>query len=272
MIAQRQLIVSAGPAGGVGLKWQYPLHIEYEAELTSASQPNKAKIQIANLSDRSVSWLQQPNTVITVQAGAGVPSEIFRGDVLSRGITTRQNGGDWITTITAVDGGRRWLDADYVASYPPGTLWSQILADIVSALRLPIAYQSPTFTVAAASACPCGWTWHGKAREAMTELLDGLGFYWWIDSGRIIILQEIEQWVFGPVPLVSPQTGLMGSPEKERYTVKLRCAFMPEMRPGRGFVLASRYVNGAYRAGKVNQKLTSDGMTWENEITGWAAT
>lgn len=269
MATIRQAQVSAGLAGAPGLTWARPMHWEAEIELDTGSKPNKAKVSMANLSPASLKLLGAKGCLLQVQAGDGVPSLLFQGDVLTGEMKTKRQGADWITEITARDGGRAWLSAaTYLGAYPPGTTYGAILGDLFRGLGVPLAMVGATFP--SGQQCTAGWTYAGPPRLGIDQLVRSLGGQWWIDRGKGYVMGTAADYaVLGMVPLISATTGMIDAPEQGKGgIVKVKSLLIPALRPGMGFVLQSRFVSGAYRATKVQHKLSSECTIWETAITG----
>jgi hypothetical protein len=95
------------------------------------------------------------------------------------------------------------------------------------------------------------------------------GCTWYQDHGKVIVLGPLDTYVPAGVPLYSPTTGLIGSPERVGANgVKFKALLAVDQRPGGGFVLQSRDLSGGYRASKVKHKASTDGKIWESEIEG----
>lgn len=275
-ILDRILTVSAGPAGAPGLTWKYPLHIKAKMELTSTAAPSKAEIEISNLGQNSISLLEGKGIEVIVSAGTGAAGVVFKGELLAKDVKHKREGADWITTITPRDGGRKWLDSWYFGSLPAGSTWGAILSDAIAALGLPLGFLGPNFPAAQVRQAP--WICAEPARYAISSICDGLpGCFWFIDSGKVIVLGPSDTWTPIRVPLISPETGMIGSPEREGAgsaaagSVKAKCLYLPELRPGMPYVLKSRHISGGYRATKALGEIDSYGQIWQSAITGRVA-
>lgn len=265
-VLERILVVAAGPAGGKGLEWRYPLYAKVKLEQTYSAWPSKAEIQLYNLADSSIALLQAPGTIVTVSAGTGTAGTVYRGDLLARDVRHKRDGSDWVTTLTPRDGGRRWLDGKHAIGYPPGMTWGALLASAAQALALPLGFVGPGFDQSATCAGP--WIWDGPARSELDAIVRARGCRWFILSGRIVVLGPRDVYSPGSVPLIAPETGLIGSPERVKgKIVKLKSVYLPQLRPGGGFVLRSRFISGPYIATAIGSDLATPGDPWESEIT-----
>lgn len=260
----RLVEVRVGPPGGAGKSWKDPLFIEFEVPRTSGRAPSKSKAKLHMLGPDSLQWLDQPGMLLYILAGEGVSQQLFAGDIASNGVKTKKTGPNWVTTIDAADGRRKYRDTIFSKSYPPGITLDVILADLITALGIPLAYKSsllPPVTFAG------GWAFSGRARDALSELLDPIGASWSIQNGSLQILAALEP-APGNAILISPNTGMHGSPERSDKGVVVTTTLTPAMAPGLPFTLQSIFVTGSYKATTVLHKGNSRGLEWKTKITG----
>lgn len=263
-VPPRIMEVRVGPVGGTALAWR-DLHMEAEIELDRGSKPNKAKVQIWNLSAASRAFCESAGQVLQVLAGDGVPSQLCLMDIVTRQVITARKGADVVTTIEARDGLRRWHESVFARSYPPGTARAVILADVLAELRLPIGYQSPSIAPLVYSG---GYSFVGKAVDALAEVMAMDLSSWTIQAGSIYLFAPHDSGIPG-APLLSEETGLMESPtRKDKGAIEAKCRLQPAFsRAGMGVTIKSRWVNGVFKVAKIKHHLTRDGQTWETAIT-----
>ncbi len=261
-IPERILQVRIGPAGKEGRLWTWPTYIEFDGERATAKSTNKAKIKIWNLTDDSVRWIEQRGQRAQVLAGETTPSEMFLGDISTRKTYTQWEGPDRITTIDAADGQTAYRTSTVSLSYPPGTSRATVLADVVSALGLPILHQSalPALTYQR------GWAYCGKTRDALTELLRD-DASWSIQQGALLILATDEP-IPGNALVINAYSGLTGSPKRTNKGVDFECLLQPAIRPGVSVQLDAIDIKAALRITKVKHACNSSGTEWKTQATG----
>jgi hypothetical protein len=254
--------VAVGPPGGAGRQWS-DIFIEAEIEKTNASTPSKAEVKLHNLSIDSLLWLENPGLQIQVLAGEGVPSQLFLGDLDTKSVKTTISGVDQTTVINGQDGLRRIRNTTFSRSYPPGTSSNLILGDIIAAMGLPIGYQPPSLPVIVYQN---GWAFAGRIKHALTQVLASVAAFWFVRDGALIIMFG------GPVPgnavLISPATGMIGSPERTDSGVSAKVLLNPAITPGSLFTIQSYYIAGSYRVAKAVHRLDSHGQVWETDVEG----
>jgi hypothetical protein len=271
-VPQRILQVTVGQSGTGGMRFAWPTFIEVETEHTADAKPNSAKIKLHNLSPGEISWCEVSGQVAQVIAGEGVASPIAIGDIRRKQVITESlASGGTVTTLEARDGFRRYIDSVFARSYPPGTTRDLIMSDVLSAMQLPIGYRSPGL---APLVFPMGYTFSGKARHCMDELVAMDVGTWTIQGGRVYIFAPHDPQLAGTTPILSADTGLMGSPKRrDRGWIECRCRLQPAFNKiWMGFQVQSRWVNGIFKVAKIAHKATSDGATWETSVEGMPVT
>jgi hypothetical protein len=248
----RAWILSAGPKGKEGQQWGHPFadqeeppQIKFSVELTRSKYANKASIQLNNLSDQSIGLLQQPNTTVRLSAGYAsrqLLAVIFNGQIAKRGVKTKRIAdGTYETTIEAGEAEISLQDTWLAISLGPGTDNRGALFRIAGALGVTLygKDQIPLKTFST------GWVYDGKAGGALDELADSVGADWSIQGNELQILKpgEARQDV---VFIVSPESGLIGIPEKVKDGISLTSYLLPALRPNRTIQIESSTATGLY--------------------------
>jgi hypothetical protein len=260
MTLSGKISVSVAPAGTVGLSWS-DLYIKANIELTAGRSPNKAKVEIYNLSQGSLEYLNIPGQVMQVLAGTDRLDQIFYGDLSRKSVETKVAEPNQVTTINAADGQRIFRDRYWVASYPAGTTRSQVLADLLAQNAIARGYISPAIPELTN---PSSWAFAGLVRDALDQLYPEAK--WSIQRNTLHLVYP------GETPLntvvVTPQTGLLGSPEKTDKGMKCKLIFDAQVTPGMGLSVTSRLMSGLYRVTKVTHDLDTEMATWETSAVG----
>ena len=233
-------------------------------------EPNTAEIAIYNLSADSRAQLQGKGFRCVLQAGYGDQVEqIFSGEV--RQFDHLRAGVDWVTKLELGDGERAWRHARVAESFNPGTSIADVLKKVVGAVAsdpgnaLQVAQRI-------AGEFSAGYVAHGRAAVELTQLLEPHGYTWSVQDGRMQILGP-DEYTADVGPLVSPSTGLVGTPEigapekkGGRHTLKLKSLLLPGMRPGQRFELRSAAKTGTFKAKKVSHTGDTFSGDWYTEI------
>lgn len=238
----------------------------FRTKRTRASKPNEATVTIHNLTDHTLRYLEQPGLTVQVLAGEVVAGQLFIGEISRRGVTT-----DWpiperVTVIKAADGRRVYRDTVFSASYRAGTPVDVVIQELVVASRLRTSVLTPLPGVV----LPTPRHFMGAWAPILGELLLPYGLYFTIQGGALSILPED-----GPppppagtatVPLISPTSGLIGSPKRTDKGVNFKATLDARLTPGWAVQVQSAFVSGLYRVATAEDSGSRDGRLWETKV------
>lgn len=246
------------------------LRMAFKVVSSLEPEPNVCELSIYNLNADNRGKLQTDDAVATqIEAGYNSRHEIlFLGD-LRRVITTRQ-GPDWITTLKAGDGETKYATSSINEAFAPGTAIITAVKTMADRLGIKIGDTEKRLLNATHRAGITqfinGLVSSGFTRDQLTEALKGLGLKWSIHQGTLQVL-GLEDTTNEPVVLLTPQTGLIGSPSPgEKGIVKITALLTPGIRPGRKIRLECAGVPKAfYRIEKVTHTGDTHGQSWYTE-------
>lgn len=250
-----------GPPGAINARHWTEQYIKFRVKRTPTRKPNTAQVKIWNLGPDSIEYLKTKGLAMILLAGDDTASQIFRGDVGRRGILTKRQGPNLVTTIKAGDGRRIWRDSWFSKSYPPATTRDQMLNDLIAILGAPLGGRGavPPLTFAGPTA------FNSPARDALTELLAVDQSGWNIQDGAIWLFAQGEP-APGNAILVSTETGLMGSPTITDKGVNFSLRLRGEIKERSLIQLRSKEFTGALRAVTVNHDGDSYARSWASMI------
>lgn len=275
--------------------------LEFKITSTIKSEPNKCVLTLWNLNDDHRALLEKRNRPQGVASSkiVGVPvqievgyvdntSVIFSGDL--REVSSVRDRTAWKTIISGDDGGRAYREARVNQSWSQGTPISTVLTQLCNALGIGLG-NAANFAVGASIAklgatLPHTFTASGSAAKELTRLLASMGLTWSVQRGVLTLAQKGQPLNLGAI-LLSPETGLVGSPEasidssvslgspqqfaanaiqkvkkptkpKDTSILKLKSLLIPGLVPGRKIVLQSRSFNSGYYITEVEYV----GQTW----------
>jgi len=262
-IPPRLVKVIVGPrVGGVAREWA-DLFMTFKVSASTGKTPNKAAVEIYNLNAASLQWLEQPEQTLQVLAGETIPSSIFFGDLLTGKVRTKRSGADYITTLEAQDGKRVLQLGYFVGSYGAGTTRSQILTDALSANGITVGYVHPL----PERIYEAGASYSEPLESVLDDLYAGEVATWSIQDGRFQLV-GLGQPVPGTAPIISAQTGMIGSPERTDKGVKVSVDLAPALKPGGGFVVQSRFWSGSARITALDHVGDREGKKWQTDLVG----
>lgn len=211
----RTYTIRAGPKGGTGFEignknsvTEDCLHVSFSAEKSNAENPNDAKLQIWNLSDKNLGILESKDCIVELKAGYGTRrSLIFVGNV-SSAITTLDNA-DRLTELSIVDGLVELRDTNISVSLNGKVDCKSVYQKIADEMGIAIKFAPDlTFVV-----LPNGFSYVGKAKGALQKMAQCCGHAWTIQNQVLQITmpgKPIETQGY----LLSSETGLIKIPKR----------------------------------------------------------
>lgn len=245
------------------------LRLSFDVELNLKGRPNSAKITIYNLSEdtrRVISQAEAARVVLLAGYETTQPHAIFIGQL--REVEHKIVGADWVTKIESGDGVPR--SARISASFGKGAGVDRILTELVRQIgssgigagnSARIAQQIRGRSIGSG-----GLALSGSADVALDGLLEPLGLEWSIQGQQLQILERGKARQVRAVVL-SPDTGLVGTPEKlEKQRARARALLIPGLDPGLTIRLESRDLTGFYRVDSARYTGDTRGQAWYADI------
>lgn len=273
MALNRITELSIGPAGETGVLVK-DLRMNFVVEKSDKESANRLNLLVYNLGRDTSDRIARAKNKVVLRAGyedEGVTS-LFFGDVVK--VVDRKAGPDRLLDIEAYDGHFNIQNKNVSLSFAEGSTRQQVFNDVVSIFGLPLTNQGLTVSGQYAN----GWAFVGKARDALTEVLAPIGKSWTIQNEQLVIITPGEV-VQRTGLLISPSTGLIGSPEAlsdqdERQVEtedvpkrwKIKSLLFPQIFPGAELRIESDVVNGAFKVETVVQS----GDNYEGEFVSEA--
>ncbi len=269
------------------LRVSAPIRVAFEIERSVRPHPNKATIQIYNLTRNHQAQIEEA-AVAQVIVEAGYENDrgaeqIFRGELFrARGnkppsIRSQQDGTNVVTAIEARDGGHAYQRARIEQSFGRGVSVATVLRACAEALGVGAGNVEDAARTAALAAgggtYPEGTVLSGQAAHELTRILRGLGLTWSVQHGMLQVLRRGAALQSQAIRL-SPSTGLVGSPEVgTRGKVRANALLTPDLWPGRVVMLESERVTGRYVCKSVRYQGDSHAGDWlaETELVPEAA-
>jgi hypothetical protein len=275
----RRVKVTIGPPGQEGKVWT-GLRVRFHVHKTADAQPNKLELRIYNLSSDARHFIENgakakgsASYAVIIQAGyaaevsAGSLPVIFTGrlelgDSGTRGKHNHHHqGADWVTECKATDGGHITRNIVISKSFGPGTAEATIINDVAKAMGV---------TVGKIKGLPKRNANHGRALSGTAAAeLDRLcrthGLRWSIQDGVLHILppgSAINPTAF----IISPDTGMIGSPQRTERGLKVVTLIQGAITPGRLIDVRSADVKGIYIAEDVVQEGDTHEKPWYTTI------
>lgn len=250
MAFKRLIEVSSGPAGGFG-KQINDLRMSFEVNKTDQKSPNTAKITIYNLSRSSANEMGRIKNKVIIRAGyedEGGLKSLFFGDLTRSNF--KKSGTETMLEIEAVDGrlnlSETIISIGLAGDTPVQTVVEQILRFFTIPLAAPLNLPRKLYKY--------GYSFIGKAKDALTEALRYVGYFWTIINEQLFIFQDGRSLSRSGL-FLTPTTGLINIPEtltdSDKQTDpseaptrwKVTCLLFPQLSPGAEFEIQSKVLS-----------------------------
>ena len=237
----------------------------FKVEKTAQQDPNTAKIQIYNLSKNTASKIYTKElTRIVLQAGYDSNcSVIFDGNTVA--ISQSRNGTDTILDIEAGDGDQAYTGALISQTLASGYTQTDVFNESVKSMSAKGVRGSDGQAIDNAVQYPRGRTIYATARDNAREVAKYNGANWSIQDG-ILIADKKDSAEKESVFLLSPSSGLIGSPSTDKDGINATCCLNSQLKIYEIVEIKSEYINGFYKILTVSHEGDTHGNTWLTKI------
>lgn len=270
----RRYKLEIGPDGGIGRSWEGKrsasgvwegLRLAFRVEKGGDASPNKADLTIYNLSADSRAFVKK-GMIVRLEAGyASNCKLVFTGSIELA--DHDHEGVDWVTKIHSADGVRAYRGIVLSESFGPKTTEESVIRAIAEKMKVTIGelklnprpkglkgkQPKALFNKGVAIS--------GAASAALTRLCSSRGLRWSIQDGVLQVLPYREQ-LSQLAVLLTPETGLIGSPTATETGVKMVSLMQGGVNPGRAIQLQSAILKGVYLAENVKHEGDTHGNDW----------
>jgi hypothetical protein len=246
------------------------LRCEFKIKKGKKQEPNTMELKVTNLSREHRAAIQQKGLPVILAAGYAEDfGIIFSGD--ARTVDSVHEGADWNTLIQCGDGERAFRFARLNKSYAAGTPVATVALDLVSAMGLNAGNAAQKLS-GISKQYVSGYVVTGQCSAELAKVLRPLGLGYSIQDGAVQILAEGEGFVQS-IPLLSPDTGLIGSPEHgapatrgQPTYLKVKSLLRPAFKPGGHVQIRSEGTNGQFLIHSVTHTGDTAGGAWYSEL------
>ena len=256
-----ELTVGIGPQAVVV---RPPLRIVFSCDKSINGGLNKLNLQVFNLKESNRFALvkdAEENKRIPIVLKVGYQDTletIFKGTI-HRGSNDRQ-GSDFKSTLECLDGG-----FDFLNSYTSRTVRGKdlavkaILQDMPNTTKGKLTSQAqltrPKVLV-------------GNSVQLIEDSLNP-GETYYIDNEQLFIV-KFDEVISSFIPVISAQTGLKNTPERQNQKVTFETMMNPSLKLGGFAQLKSKtapHLNGVYKIETMNYSGDYDGADWQQSVT-----
>ena len=212
-----------------------PFTVEFEVQRKNFGASNVATIRLYNLKEEDRSIIRKDfidynqYTHVTLNAGYGDNlSEIVNMDV-TRAYSVRENN-NFITHIDCHDGSYGMINGKANLTFAKATNLRQIILALGGSMEsqglgITVGAVSPAFE---SEVLTRGNTFSGPIFDLINEI-SGQGAF--IDNSKLYVLKENE-YLDQDIFVVNSQSGLLGTPLREKYFIRFEMLFEPKITPG----------------------------------------
>jgi hypothetical protein len=241
-----------------------PMRIAFSADKSVSGGLNKITVKAYNLTEANRLAIQkdpeqQKRIPFSLRIGySGSLELIFKGTVFKA--KSRREGAEIVTEIEGLDGGFDFLNS-YVNRTVRGkdSAVSGVLSALPNTQTGKITDQSPLIRPKVMV---------GSAMKVLDSLVDE-GATWYVDDERLYILKQ-DDVVSRFIPLVSADTGLTNTPEREQSRVTFETLMNPALKIGGLCQLESvtaPHINGVYKIDSMGYSGDNYGNDWKQVVT-----
>lgn len=220
MLFNRVASLVVGKEGGKG-KELAGLRFSFSIQKGSTKTPNQCSVKVWNAAPETRALIEVIGNVLILKAGYAEDvgaTTIFSGNV-TRSLTVRE-GPDWITELEIQDGFLEFRDAKVSLTFGKGATITQVVSAISKKFSLPVR---PLPADVAKKQYPAGFAFVGRVRDAMDKACENGGLEWSIQNREIQVIKKggvFKQKAY----LLTPDTGMVGSPMQETKTMTEKAA------------------------------------------------
>lgn len=267
---KRTVEVGVGVIGQPTLTTWRDLQVAFKVERSDKRSPNKSTVRVWNLSASSRALLETAGAVVSLRVSYGDanPAIVALGDVQL--VSHQRAQEDTITTLHLGDGERAFTLAKINEAFGPGVTNLELLSRAVAAMGLAVGHVASITPVVYTQ----GYSATGMARDLVDEVVEAANATWSIQDNAIQVVND-DEGTNEPAVFLSPETGLVGSPErlkgkgkrpKKSKGIKATALLNPLIRPRSYVLVESSFISGYYLVKSVRHEGESRGASFYTQF------
>lgn len=227
-IRQVRLIVGADSGAGLDLS---KMHITFDIKKSDAETPNAAEIVVYNLNDDTAARIRNEYTKVILQAGyVSNFGTIFSGTIKQVRLG-KENGTDSTLMISAGDGDQAYISSTVNTTLAAGASQNDQIAAAAQPMTQYGVTQGYIGGTDSVGTLARGKVMYGMSRDYIRQSAVTTGTTWSIQDGALQLVPRTGV-LPGTAVVLSPTSGLIGTPEQTNDGVKLQCLLNPMIRVG----------------------------------------
>jgi hypothetical protein len=211
------------------------LHVEFQINNAIVGTPKWGTIRIWNLGPDKATQIIREFTAVTLAVGYGDldTQRIMLGEI-AQVAYGRENAVDTYLDLMVQDADRALLWGVLKKSIKKNWTDKQVLDAILDAWSIGdssvILGRSPDLSQ---PVYPDGFAFHGTAFDAMEELAHRQDCNWFVEDGQLYIVKRGDVLAGADAPVLTPESGLLGTPVLTYQGIQGRCLMNPAIKVGR---------------------------------------
>ncbi|SET17404.1 phage protein [Thorsellia anophelis] len=234
------------------------LRISFEITKSIDSKPNPARISLWNLNRNTINRLLAGEfKLIKLYVGYSSLRIIYMGDLIRAKVM--RDGVDFIIEFECGDGFNDHQSAIFSKTIRAGATIRDTFLNAASTFESPLG----SHMLPSNKQLPRAQVFNAPTRKVLNDLANDQNANWFIEDGELNFL-PYDQVMNKSIPLLSEQTGLIGSPEQTDQGLEIDCLLNPDLSIGSLILLESiiEYFNGEYKVVHLSHKGDILGDDW----------
>lgn len=255
----------------------HELKVAFNISKGISGSSNTAEIKIWNLSENHRNSVGKELDDVMVEAGyipptgSGNVGIIFLGQI--RDVEHTREGPDIVTTLSCGEGDKAFRKATISKTYPKGTPVKDVVEGIYEQFEKQGIKKGEWKFPENMEDFKRPYSMCGACSREMNTIGRGKGFYWSIQNGTMEVIPGDGH--LPGVVLLSPTSGLIGTPTITDNGVKAQALLNPEIRPNRTVKIESEVLemngeDGIYRVSQIEYSGDNRGGSFQVDIHGEA--
>lgn len=261
------------------------LSMAFQIGKTLLGYPARGKIVIRNLSETNIQRITQRYTSVELIGGyEGAEALLFRGNISN--YSKERNGPTSEFHLIVKSSTSAWEASTFQKTFAAGTPLSTVLGELMGSFQGVIPGQiaaSPDWPTNLSSTVVAG-----SSRRSMDVLARTYNFDWNIIDDEVTVVSRGQALKDRPAYVISPATGLIGSPVLTELGADFRVLLNPAIMLGREIEMRSEYAqlgqagvefrrvrntaDGTYKVMDIRMSGDTNGVDWYYDLITWGTT
>lgn len=254
------------------------LRVSFEVKKTAKPETNSCKTSIWNLSPDQRNRISTTDGTMMLKAGHAQDvglKVLYIGDIAFA--EHKRQPPDIVTVLEGQDGFKAMSETRLALSYKEGTGAKQILKDVLGQFGLAARTTvKQLLSDTPDSEYTSGFSATGQGKDVLVKLTSKLSLEWSVQNHEIKLLREGGTDGSAAI-LISPTTGLIGSPQRRRQQTagatgyngwSLKCLLQPQIEPGGTVEIESADIpaGSQFRVETITHRGDTHTNAWESQL------